>query len=121
MLRFWPFVQACIFSLFLIMATCGFILGYIWQDGLMGQSESQEAVNELLKSLGPWAVAIDIFVFTPLMWWLARKTFFKPDLKIIPGIIVDDKPIVPIPPPVFVPPPYDPALDYSIWEEMSQR
>ena len=120
MSRFWPFVQACIFSLFLIMATCGFILGYIWRDGLMGPVESQNAVNDLLKSLGPWAVAIDIFVFTPLMWWLARSTFFKPKVKIIPGIIMDDKPIVPIPP-VFVPPPYDPTPDYSIWDEMSQR
>ena len=36
------------------------------------------------------------------------------------GIIMDDKPIVPLHP-VFIPPPYDPAPDYSIWDEMSQR
>lgn len=113
MSRFWPFVQACIFSLFLIMATCGFILGYIWRDGLMGPSESQAAVNDLLKSLGPWAVAIDIFVFTPLMWWLARNTVFKPKVKIIPELSWTTSLLFPYRPSLFLLPMIQPLIPAS--------
>ena len=118
MSRFWAFLQACIFSLFLIMAICGFILGYIWRDGLMDPDESQEAVNQVLSFLGPWAFAIDVFFLSPLIWWLARSTVWKPIVKEVPPLPTD----IVIPsmidlPPIFLPPPYsDPNQD--MWEEM---
>ncbi len=126
MSRLHAFFQACVFTVFIIMAVSALCLGYIWRDGMLDPMETQEALNRLFATVGPWAVAIDIFIISPLLWWLARSTLFKPKIKVMKGLLLDDfKPIPPIPPdperPVFLPPPYDPTPDYSIWDEMKQR
>lgn len=126
MSRLHAFIQACVFTVFITMAVSAFCLGYVWKDGMLDPMETQDALNELFAKVGPWAVAIDIFIVSPLLWWLARSTLFKPKVEVMKGLLLDDmKPIPPIPPaherPVFLPPPYDPNPDYSIWDEMKQR
>lgn len=125
MSRFHAFVQACIFTIFMIMAVCAFFFGYIWRGGFLGPEESEDAINALLATIGPWAFAIDVFIISPLLWWFTRSTIWKPKTKILKGLIMDDKPIPIIPPPaeypVFLPPPYDPEPDPKIWDEMSRR
>lgn len=128
MSRFHAFLQACIFTVFMIMAVCAFFFGYIWRDGFLGPEESQDAINALLATIGPWAFAIDIFIVSPLLWWFTRSTIWKPKTKLLKGLMIDSEdlkviPIIPPPSeyPVFLPPPYDPEPDQNIWDEMSQR
>lgn len=71
------FVQALIFTLFLVMAISGLWLGYIWQDGMLGPEETQERLDETSKVFGPWAILIDIFIFMPLTWWFTRKYVWR--------------------------------------------
>ena len=104
------FVQACILTIFTTMVVCALFFGYIWRNGLLGPEESQDAIDVILIMIGPWAFAIDIFIISPLLWWI-----FKPKVKILKGIIIE-KQI-----PVFLPPPYDPDPDAGIWEEIGQK
>ena len=112
------FLQAVVFTVFLIMAMQGFILGYLWRDGILPPEETGRNLSNLLAFWGPWAFLLDVIIFSPLFWWFISK--FIPQKEIV-------KPIVPIVPPMidlpqFVPPPYDPALQdtpESRWEELS--
>ncbi|MBP98856.1 hypothetical protein CMK18_23145 [Candidatus Poribacteria bacterium] len=122
-------VQALVFTLFIVMAICGLWLGYIWQDGMLGPVETQDRIDETLKQWGPFAFLIDIFIFMPLTWWFTRKYVWREKIKgVLPGLLLDEKPIIPIappPPPMypkFVPPIYDtPANEDWVWEEMTLR
>mgnify|MGYP003674024579 CR=1 FL=1 len=124
MSRLQSFVQACILTIFTIMVVCALFFGYIWRNGLLGPEESQDAINVVLIMIGPWVLAIDILIISPLLWWITRRTIFKPNVKILKGLITE-KPIPILPPiqkyPVFLPPPYEPAPDAGIWEEIKQR
>ena len=115
MSRLNSFVQACILTIFTTMVVCALFFGYIWRNGLLGPEESQDAINVILLMIGPWALAIDIFIISPLLWWITRRTILKPKVKILKGIIIE-KQI-----PVFLPPPYDPDPDAGIWEEIIQK
>ncbi len=126
MSRLHSFLQACIFTIFIIMAVSALCLGYVWRDGMLGPFQTQDALNDLFATLGPWAIMIDLCIFTPLLWWIGRSTFFKPKPpEIIKGLMLD-KPLPPIPPPdatrpVFLAPPYDTTTDSSIWDEMKMK
>jgi len=126
MSRLHSFIQACIFTVFIIMAVSALCLGYVWREGMVGPSETQSALNNLFATLGPWAIMLDVFILTPLLWWIGRSTFFKPKSpEIIKGLMLD-KPLPPIPPPdskgpVFLPPRYDTTPDMSIWDEMRMK
>ena len=110
MSRLHSFVQACILTIFTLMVVCALFFGYICRNGLLGPEESQDAIDVILLMIGPWALAIDIFIISPLLWCI-----FKPKVKILKGIIIE-KQI-----PVFLPPPYDPDPDAGIWEEIGQK
>jgi len=126
MSRLHSFIQACIFTIFIITAVSALCLGYVWREGMLGPAQTQTALNDLFAILGPWAIMIDVCIFTPILWWIGRSTLFKPKHpKIIKGLMLD-KPLPPIPPPdatrpVFLPPPYDTTPDMSIWDEMQMK
>jgi len=115
MSRMQSFFQACILTIFITMAVSAFFFGYIWRNGLLGHEESQDAINAVLIMIGPWAFAIDVFIISPLLWWITRRTIFKSNVKILKGLYAD-KQI-----PVFLPPPYDPVHEEGIWEEIGQK
>ena len=81
---------------------------------MLDPMETQDALNELFAKVGPWAVAIDIFIVSPLLWWLARSTLFKPKVEVMKGLLLDDHEADSTDSsrtherPVFLPPPYDP-------------
>jgi len=113
------FLQAIVFTVFLIMAMQGFILGYLWRDGILPPEQTGQALSELLAIWGPFAILLDVVIAAPLFWWFISK--FLPQKEIV-------KPMVPIVPPMidlpqFIPPPYDPTLQEdtpeSRWEELS--
>ena len=123
------FVQALIFTIFIVMAICGLWLGYIWQDGMLGPVETQEQINATSKQFGPWAILIDIFIFMPLTWWFARKYVWKEKIKgVLPGLLMDKTlpmlpPIPPEPPapPFFIEPEYAPTNDDWMCDELRMR
>jgi len=118
MSRLNSFVQACILTIFTLMVVCGLFFGYIWRNGLLNPDESEDAINAILIMIGPWAFAIDIFIISPLLWWIVPRDIFKPKVKILKGIMTD-KPIPILPPPM--PQMLEPTNDAAIWEEIRQR
>ena len=118
MSRLHSFFQACILTIFTLMVVCGLFFGYIWRDGLLGPDESQDAINAILLMIGPWAFAIDIFIISPLLWWIVPRDIFKRKVNIIKGIMTDKTiPILPPPMPQML----EPTNDAAIWEEIRQR
>ena len=118
MSRLNSFVQACILTIFTLMVVCALFFGYIWRNGLLNPEESQDAINAILIMIGPWAFAIDIFIISPLLWWIVPRDIFKPKVKILKGIMTD-KSIPFLPPPM--PQMLEPTTDATIWEEIRQR
>lgn len=121
-------VQALVFTVFIVMAICGLWLGYIWQDGMLGPVETQDRIDENLKEWGPFAFLIDIFIFMPLTWWFTRKYVWREKVTgVLPGLLLDTKPVLPLPPPPsqypkFLPPIYDTQeTDDWAWEDMRLR
>jgi hypothetical protein len=118
MSRLNSFVQACILTIFTTMVVCALFFGYIWRNGLLNPDESEDAINAILIMIGPWAFAIDIFIISPLLWWIVPRDIFKPKVKIIKGIMTDKSiPILPPPMPQMI----EPTTDAAIWEEIRQR
>ena len=118
MSRLNSFVQACILTIFTLMVVCGLFFGYIWRNGLLNPDESEDAINAILIMIGPWAFAIDIFIISPLLWWIVPRDIFKRKVKIIKGIMTDKTiPILPPPMPQML----EPTNDAAIWEEIRQR
>ena len=123
------FVQALVFTLFLVMAISGLWLGYIWQDGMLGPEETQERLDETSKVFGPWAMLIDIFIFMPLTWWFTRKYVWREKITgVLPGLLLDKTPplLPPAPPepparPQFIEPQYAPPNDDWMWDELQMR
>jgi hypothetical protein len=118
MSRLNSFIQACILTIFTTMVVCALFFGYIWRNGLLNPDESEDAINAILIMIGPWAFAIDIFIISPLLWWIVPRDIFKPKVKIIKGIMTDKSiPILPPPMPQMI----EPTTDAAIWEEIRQR
>lgn len=111
------FLQAVIFAVFLIVAMQGFILGYLWRDGILPPEETGAQLTELLAVWGPFAFLLDVIVITPFLWWLGGKFIPQKTPKVVPAIV---PPMIDLP--NFVPPPYDPTPQDSEqhrWEELS--
>jgi len=110
------FLQAIIFTVFLIIAMQGFILGYLWRNGILPPDQTGAELTKLLSIWGPFAFLLDLIIITPLLWWFGGK-FLPSKPKVVPPIV---PPMIDLP--QFVPPSYDYTLQDSEehrWEELS--